>query len=258
MSAAALLLRQVAYERKLLVRNSAVLFFSILLPIIFLVIFAGTAKDSRVAEAGGIELSAYYVPGIAVLGIVSTTFLNLAMGLTRQREAGILKRMRGTPLPSSIYIAGRVVAAIGTAFVLVAVLLTLGWVLYGIDVPGRTLPGLVLTVAVAAASLCCLGIAYSAAIPSEDAAPAFGNAVVLPLYFISGVFFSTEGAPGWFQTIADIFPVRHLVQSMLNVYNPHTAAPGIAWGHVGIIAAWGTVGAVLALRFFRWTPRRSG
>jgi ABC-2 type transport system permease protein len=257
-SSAALLLRQVRYERKLLLRNPAALFFSIMLPIIFLVIFAGTASNTRVADAGGIKLSAYYVPGIAVLGIVSTTFLNLAMGLTRQREDGILKRMRGTPLPAWLYIGGRVASAVLTAFLLVAVLLLIGRVLYGVDVPGRTFPGLIVTVAVAAASLCCLGIAFSAAIPSEEAAPAFANAVVLPLYFISGVFFSTAGAPGWLDAIANIFPVRHLVRAMLNVFNPHTAAPGIAWGHIAIIAAWGALGALLSLKFFRWTPKRSG
>jgi ABC-2 type transport system permease protein len=258
-STAALLWRQIEYERKLLLRSPAALFFSILLPIIFLVIFAGTGSDTKtVSEAGGISVSAYYVPGIAVLGIVSTTFLNLAMSLTRRREDGILKRMRGTPLPAGLYITGRVVSAVATSFALVAVLLFLGWALYGIDVRGATLPGLVVVVAISSAALCCLGIAFTAIIPSEDAAPAFANAVVLPLYFISGVFFSTGDAPGWLNAIADVFPVRHLVQAMLHVFNPHTAGPGIAWSHVAVIALWGAAGAVLAARFFSWTPKRSG
>jgi ABC-2 type transport system permease protein len=257
-STATLLLRQIEYERKLLLRSPAALFFSILLPIIFLVIFAGTAGNGRVAEAGGIKLSAYYVPGIAVLGIVSTTFLNMAMSLTRRREDGILKRMRGTPLPAGLYIGGRVASAIATAFALVAVLLLIGWGLYGVEVPGRTLPGLVVTVAVSAAALCCLGIAFTAVIPSEDASPAFANAVVLPLYFISGVFFSTGDAPGWLNAIADVFPVRHLVQAMLFAFNPHTAGPGIAWDHIGVMALWGVAGTLLAMRYFRWTPRQSG
>lgn len=258
MSAVALLWKQVEYERKLLLRSPASLFFGILLPILFLVIFAGTAGNGRVAEAGGIKLSAYYVPGIAVLGVVSTTFLNLTMSLVRRREDGILKRMRGTPLPASVYIGGRIVSAVATAVALVAVLVFLGWALFGVDVPGDTLPGLVVTVVVSAAALCCLGIAFTALIPSEDSAPAIANAVVLPLYFISGVFFSTGDAPNWLNAIADVFPIRHIVQAMLAVFNPHTAAPGIAWSHIAVIALWGVAGALLAVRYFRWTPKHSG
>ncbi len=168
------------------------------------------------------------------LGIVSTTFVNLAIGLTIERENRQLKRIRGTPLPIPAFIAGRVATAFALAAALTVVLLAVGRVAYGVSLPGSTAPGVVLSLFVGAAAFCCLGFAFSTVIPNEDAAPPVVNAVVLPLYFVSGLFFPTDDAPAWLTTLAEAFPIKHLAEALFEAFDrwrQARASRGVTWGY---------------------------
>jgi ABC-2 type transport system permease protein len=247
--------RQMRYATVAYLRNPPAVFFGLMLPVLFLLIFATVFGNDTIDSRGGIKQSTYYVPGLIALGIVSTTFVSLSMGLVVLRENRVLKRLRGTPLPAPAFIAGRVSTAAGMALALTVILLAIGRVAYGVDIPGSTLPGVVLALVVGAASFCCLGFAFSTVVPNEDAAPAVVNALVLPLYFISGLFFPTDSAPAWLNDLAKVFPIKHLSEALLQPFEPGTAAPGIAWGHLGIVALWGVAGLLIAARTFRWTPK---
>ena len=255
MSTARLAAHQVRYATISYLRNPPAVFFGLLMPVIFLVIFATVFGNDTIESRGGISQSTYYVPGLVALGIVSTTFVNLAMALVVLRENRVLKRLRGTPLPASAFLAGRVATAVGMAAALTVVLLVIGRIAYGVDLPGATAPGVILSLVVGAAAFCSMGVAFSTLVPNEDAGPPVVNAVVLPLYFISGVFFPTDEAPGWLNDVASVFPIKHLAEALLEAFEPGASAPGIAWGHLGIVAAWGIVGALAATFTFRWTPK---
>lgn len=255
MNVVRLALLQVAFQARSALRNPPVIFFSLLLPVLFLVIFATIFGNETLDSRGGIRTATYYVPGLVALGIVSTTFVNLAIGLTIERENRQLKRIRGTPLPVGAFIGGRVATAFALATALTIVLVLIGWVAYDVSVPGSTLPGVVISLLVGAAAFCCLGFAFTTVIPNEEAAPAVVNAVVLPLYFISGLFFPTDDAPAWLTTLAEIFPIKHLSEALFEAFDPATTGAGIAWGHIGIVAAWGVVGFAIAVATFRWTPK---
>jgi len=133
----------------------------------------------------------------------------------------------------------------------------IGRLVYGVELPGRTLPGVALTVLVGTASLCCLGFAMTAIIPSENAAPAVTNAIVLPLYFISGIFIPADQIPKAMQSVAGFFPVKHVFDAMLYAFDPSSPGPGIRGGDLLVLAAWGVVGLVVATRTFRWTARNA-
>lgn len=255
MSVVALALRQAAFQSRASLRNPPVVFFSLLLPLLFLVIFATVFGNETLESRGGIKTSTYYVPGLIALGIVSTTFVNLAIGLTIERENRQLKRIRGTPLPIPAFIAGRVATALALATALTIVLLAVGRVGYGVSLPGSTVPGVALSLLVGTGAFCCLGFAFATAIPNEDAAPPLVNAVVLPLYFISGLFFPTDGAPAWLTTLADVFPIKHLAEALFEAFDPATTGAGVAWADLGIVAAWGVAGFAVAAATFRWTPK---
>jgi ABC-2 type transport system permease protein len=200
-------------------------------------------------------MTAYYVPGIVALGLVSVTYVNMAISLTVQRENGRLKRLRATPLSLGVFMFGRVVVQIGFAFLITAVLVLLGWLIFGVPLRAAAIPDIALVLVVASASFACLGIAMTALIPNEDAAPAITNVTVLPLYFISGVFFPLTGAPAWMSTVAGLFPIKHLAESLLAAFDPAGTGPGVDWVQLGIVALWGAAGLLLALKFFRWSPR---
>jgi ABC-2 type transport system permease protein len=250
-------LHQARYDLRAFLRNRQSQFFTLALPVLFLVIFAsvfGGRGHTVPVPHGRISTSVYYVPGIITLGIIAASFGNLVASVTAQRERGVLKRRRATPVPASAIIAGRVITAIVIAVVMAAVLLGIGWAAYGAHVPGRTALALVVTVMTGAASFCCLGYALTSLIQNEDAALPSTQAILLPLYFISGVFVAVTVMPHWLADVGEIFPVRHLADALLAAYNPHTTGLGFAGQDLLIVAAWGAAGLLVALRKFSWLP----
>ena len=242
MNAAGLTLKQFAYENKAFWRNPAAAFFTFVFPLMFLVIFNGLFEETQ-----------FYVPAIAAFAVITACFTNIAMGVTIARDQGVLKRMRGTPLPAVSYLLGRVLHAVFIALILVAIVTLAGALFYDVD-PPSDLGRFVVTLATGAASFCALGLAFTALIPNEEAAPAVVNAAVLPLSFVSDIFIPSDHAPDWMQTIADIFPIKHFAQAMLASFDPSFRE----WSNVDLIvvAIWGVVGLVAAIRFFSWEPRR--
>ena len=250
-----LAVHQFRFDLLAFVRNRQSRFFTLVLPVLFLVIFASLFHGNTVTVPGGtISTSVYYVPGIITLGIIAAAFVNLVISVTAQRESGILKRRRATPVPAASIIAGRALTSVVVALGITALLLALGWLLYRAAVPGRTAGALAVTVIIGAVAFCCLGFALASVINDQDAAQPITQAVILPLYFISGVFVAVSVLPHWLADIASVFPVRHLAAALLAAYNPHTTGAGFAWGDLLIVALWGIAGLAIALWRFSWVP----
>jgi ABC-2 type transport system permease protein len=246
MSGTALALRQIAYENRAFWRNPPAAFFTFVFPLLFMLIFN---------VLFGADAARFFTPAIIVFGVVTATFTNLAMSISIVRDAGVLKRVRGTPLPPWAYLAGRIGHAVLVALLLVVIVAAFGALVYSVPVPWDALPVLVLLLAVAAAAFSALGLGVAGLIPNADAAPAIVNAVVLPVLFISNVFIQMDNAPGWLDTVSHLLPVRHFADAMLDLYRLGADA-GVPWAAIGVIAAWGVIGVALALRFFSWEPRR--
>jgi ABC-2 type transport system permease protein len=250
----ALVGHQFRYDQKAFWRNPAAVFFTVMFPVIVFLILAVVFNGETIDVRGGVEATTYYVPAIMSLAIISATMQTLAMTLVIAREDGRLKRGRGTPMPPWVFIAGRVGNSIVVALMMLVLLAAIGGVLYGVSVPWDRLPAILLTLVVGAASFCCLGIALTAAIPSQDAAAAIVNALLLPLYFLSGVFIPEDQLPDGVITFAGLFPVRHFFDAFFDAYVP-AGGTAVSWDSLAIVALWGVAGLLLAIRFFRWTPR---
>jgi ABC-2 type transport system permease protein len=255
MSATALVLHQFRYDQKVFWRNRASVFFTAIFPLMFLLLLATISKNAQI-EGLDVNGATYYVPAIVALAVIAATTVKLAMNLSSEREAGMLKRVRGTPLPPSVFVAGRVGNSLVISLIMLVLVSAIGAIFYGVAIPTETLPAVLVTLAVGAVSFSCLGFALAAAIPSEDAAPAVTNAIVFPLYFLSGIFVPEDEVPNGVLHVADFFPVRHFFQALFTAWDPNTTGSGLELGHLAIVAAWGVVGLALALRFFRWEPRR--
>lgn len=258
MSGIGLGIRQFRFENKAFWRNPAAAFFTFAFPLMFLFLFPlifGSGEVNYFGET--ISTVTFYVPAIGAFAIITATYTNNGMTLTFAREEGILKRKRGTPLPAGSYLFGRILHSMFVAFLLIGITVLVGWVFHDVVIPDKTLPAFLLTILVGAASFCALGIAITAYIPNVDAAPAVINASILPLMFISDVFIPLEaGAPEWLTTVAEIFPIYHFSHAMLSAFiNPPGSGSGFEWGHLGVIAAWGVGGLLVALKKFSWEPR---
>ena len=249
-----LLLHQLRYDQKVFWRNPPAVFFTVMFPVVLLLIFATIFGDQTVGGRDGIEVTTYYVPAIITLSIVSATMQTLAMSLVLAREDGRLKRGRGTPMPAWVFIAGRVGNSIVVAVLMLVLISVLGKLLYGVTIPWERAPDLLVVLALGAASFCCLGIALTALIPSQDAAAPIVNALLLPLYFLSGIFVPDDELPDGVIDFANHFPIRPFFQAIFDAYLPGNG-PALAWDHLLVVGIWGVAGLVLAIRFFRWTPR---
>jgi len=188
--------------------------------------------------------------------VITAAYTNIAIGVVFQRDAGILKRTKGTPLPGWAYLGGRVLHVLIIAVLLVLITSAFGVVFYSADVPtGTLLLKFAAVVVVGAMSFAALGLATTAIIPNADAAPAVVNAIILPLLFLSGIFipFGVE-TPEWIKTVARIFPVKHFADAMRAGF--YGAPFEFLWRDVLVVAIWGLAGLILAARFFTWEPRR--
>ena len=257
MNGPGLVWHQLRYDQKTFWRDPAAVFFTVVLPLIFLFIFVTIfGNDTVTTEAGrAIKGSTYYVPGIVTLAVGSATFVYVAISVTVSRERGLLKRLRKTPLPTWALMAGRIGTSVAVTFLLTAVVVALGRLVYGVALPGSTAIGAVAALVLGAAAFCALGFAVTAATPSENAAAPITNAIVLPLYFISGIFVPYDLIPDAMRRVAEIFPVRHLYEALLTAFDPRTSGAGVEVGNLAVLAAWGVGGLLIAMRTFRWAPR---
>jgi ABC-2 type transport system permease protein len=252
---AALVWHQFRFDQKAFWRSPASVFFTVMLPVIFLLIFATIFSGETLDKPfDSLKTTTYYVPAILTLAVVSATLVNLAINLTVEREDGILKRSRGTPMPPWAFIGGRIGNSLVLTLIMLVLITLLGHFVYGVSVPFARAGGVLVSLAIGAASFCALGIALTRLIPSEDAAPAITNVTVLPLYFLSGVFIPETDIPDGVLHVAGVFPIRPFFQAFFAAWVP-SAGSEFQWGHLGVVALWGLAGLIIALRTFRWTPR---
>jgi ABC-2 type transport system permease protein len=248
-----LVLHQARYDLLAILRNRQARFFTLILPLLFLIIFVGVFGNHTIKDTG-VKTSTYYVPGISALAVIAASFVNLVITITTQRESGVLKRRRTTPVPAWALIGARTLTAIAVSLAVMAVVLVIGTVAYGVDIRTAAIPGIALTGLIGAAAFTCLGYALSTAIESADAAQPTVQAIMLPLYFISGVFVPNVNLPTWLADVAKLFPVQHLADGLHRAFDPFAHGTGIVWSDIGILALWGVAGLFVALRRFSWTP----
>lgn len=254
MKITALFATQVRYVNKAFWRNPASAFFTFAFPLIFLVVFTSLLGNFKENLSGvTVKSSTYYVAAMAAFAVITACYTNVAMTITFQRDLGVLKRVRGTPLPSGTYLGARVVHALLMGVLLVCITAVFGWGLYHADIPsGLTLVRFVVMLVVGSGAFAAMGFAITAVIPNADAAPAVVNASILPLLFLSGVFIPINAhSPEWIRWIARVFPVSHFANGMFAGF----LGTRFDWTDLVVVAGWGVAGLLVAVRFFSWEPR---
>jgi len=259
-SALRLSLRQVRFTNKAFWRNPAAAFFTFVFPLMFLVIFTTLFGNTEVTLPGPdgqpitVSQSTFYVAAMAAFAVITACYTNLAISVCFQRDAGILKRVRGTPLPGPAYLSARVLHAVLVSVVLVTITAAFGATFYGSDLPGGVdLLVFVLVVLVGAASFSALGLAVTAIVPNADAAPPVVNVTILPILFLSDIFIPLgDDPPTWVNVVGQVFPVRHFSEAMQAGF----IGTEFQWSDVLVVALWGVAGLVLAASFFSWEPRK--
>ena len=262
MSALSLSLQRGALEIKQFLRSRESVVFSLAFPVMMMLIFGSIFTNT--IEGTNVKMTQYFVTGMIASGLMATGFQNLAIQIPIERDRGVLKRLRGTPMPRTAYFVGKVLMVLAIAVAETALLMLVGVLLFGVDLPrgaGHWLTfAWVSVLGVTAFTLC--GIAFSSLARTGRGAPAVATPVALVLQFISGVFFVYTNLPAWMQQVAALFPLKWLCQGMRAVFLPdsfgaHEAAHSFELGRVALVlGAWCVAGLALCLLTFRWTDRR--
>ena len=259
-SALSLGVRRIGIELRQFFRDKDSAVFTFALPMLLLVVF-GSVFNTDIAP--GVTFSQYFVAGMIASGVIYTAFQNLAINIPMERDDGTLKRLQGTPMPRSSYFIGKVGLTVLVYIVQVALLLLIGVLFFGLDLPDSAAKWWTFTwISVLGLISCTLaGIAFSSVPRSGRSASALVTPIVLVLQFTSGVFFVFSQLPGWMQGFASLFPLKWLTQGMRSVFLPDTfAAEEVSGGwDLPMVALalviWCIIGAVLVLTTFRWQRR---
>ncbi len=255
---------QVRYQNKIFWRTPIAAFFTLVFPLMFLVVFTAVFGNDRIDELG-ITTAQFYAPALAVFAAASATYTNLAVSTAIVRDEGILKRVRGTPLPPWVYMTGRIGSAVWIALLAVTMMMSVGVVLFSVEIIGARLPA---ALAVFSVGVCCfaaLGLTVAALVRDAESAPAVANATLLPLAFLSDIFIPAVDPSPWLEVAGNLFPLKHFAVAFSGAFNPTLSGDGWAWSggpgeyaigeDLAVMALWGIAAVLVALRTFTWEPR---
>jgi ABC-2 type transport system permease protein len=247
--------RQVWYEQLSFWLNPLGAFFTLGFSTIFLILLGAIAGNSKIGSGyGAVKLTQYYLASFTAYAIMAACFTVLASTLVNRREMGLLKRLRLSPVPTWSLLSAIFLSTMIVALLQVGILLGVGTLGFGDHLPPQGL-AFILAIVVGMFSFTALGIGMSTLVPNPDAAGPMISIVFFLLLAFSGLYFPIK--PG--STLANIsgyFPVRHLITAVLASFNLPPGANPWAWHDLLVMAIWGVAGVVVALRRWRWAPRR--
>ena len=247
-----MLVHQLRAEQRLYWRSHELAFFTFIFPLLIYILLGSVYGDDPI-ESEGVTGSQYLLAGILGYGVAATAFAGLAIIVVLRRESGVLKRLRGTPLPGWAYV-GAVLASTTIVFTIeVVALLVLANVMFDVPYPDRWL-SLALAVLLGVVAFAALGVALTTVIRSAEGASAVVNAVYLPMAFLAGSFWTPQAYPPVLEAIANLLPLTYYIELMQDIVlqNEQIWAD---WTNVSVVAAWGLIGLVVTVLRFRWEPR---
>jgi len=209
-----LFVHELKTEIRLYTRSRELAFFTFLLPIIFFVLLGSVYGDSD--KIKGYRAPDYLLTGMLGYGVAATAFSGLAIVLVIRRETGVLKRLRATPLPASVYIVAVLLTSMLAFVVEAVVLIALGMLLFDAEFP-KSLGSLALAILLGGSAFALIGVGISGLVRRAEGASAVITALYLPLSFVSGAFFSQQNFPDWLKAIADVLPLTYF----LDAYRSH-------------------------------------
>ena len=245
-----LFLHELRAQQRLFWRNREAAFFSFLFPIILLVLLGSVYGDD---EIDGVSGATFLLAGLIGYGVAATAFASLAITLVVRREAGLLKRVRGTPLSPADYLAAVIASMVLVIGLQAAAQVLIGRFLLDAAWPASPLSFVVVLV-LGAASFAALGLAITAFVRTGEGSSAVVNAIFLPMAFISGAFFSPHDLPRFLEIVSEVLPLTYLLRLIRSTFI-EGATLSSSPGALAALAAWGLFGLVLAGRMFRWEPR---
>jgi ABC-2 type transport system permease protein len=242
-------------------RNTRAVVFTIVFPVVLLVLFNSvfSGKNGTTKFHGArVDFASYFTPGIVAYSIMLTGFSGLLIALTTNRERGLLKRYRGTPMPPWVFLGGQILQTVVMVLIMAVLLIAIGAIAYDVHLQDGNIGALAVYLVLGTATMCSLGLALTRVTTTADAASAVGPFVTVILGFISGVFIPVADLPNWLADLGRVFPLAHLAEGLQRCFSSTTTGSALDGTNVAVLAAWGVAALAVAIRTFRWEPQGAG
>ncbi len=217
----------------------------------------GGGNKTFVQDGQTIKTAVFFVPGLIALAVISASFSNLLTDLVAQRDSGVLKRRRATPVPAFALIGGRTLTAATISLVTAVLLLLVGGNVYDMNIPNNALPAVAVMILFGSVTFSALAYALAPSIRSSGAIQPVIQLILLPLYAISGVLLPNSKNPHWLNEVAGVLPLQHLAHGLHHAFDPTTHGIGLSIVDLAVLSAWAVTALVLATRRFTWLPASS-
>ena len=248
-----MLAHQLRFERKTFWRSREAAVFIFVFPLLLYALLGSVYGDDIDFDGRRVPAVDVLLAGLFGYGAANTAFGGLAIVLVVRREAGVLKRIRATPLPPRVYLTAVLLSTLVTFALQSVGLLVLGGLVFGASTPANWL-GFAGAVVLGVASFAGMGLAAASLIRSAEGVSAVVNVVILPMAFLSGAFGPTQDFPAVLQAIADVLPLTYFIDIVDGVYLDGSSLFSDPKA-LAVVLAWGAAGLAVALRWFGWMPR---
>jgi ABC-2 type transport system permease protein len=255
---------RIGIELRAFFREKQSMAFVFAMPAIMLVLLGSIFRGD--AAGHGVSVGELFAAGLIGGGIMATSYQNLGMAIAIERDRGLLKRLRGTPMPAGAYFIGKMGLVLISTLAETVILIVVGMLVDHLRLPTSAERWWTFAWVFLLGTITCtlLGIAASSVPRSARSATAVITLPFVVLQFISGVYVPFTFVPPWLRDIAAIFPLKWICQGLRSVFLPAQAAtlePAGSWelGRTALVlAAWVAAGLVLCLTTFRWQRRQDG
>jgi ABC-2 type transport system permease protein len=206
-------------------------------------------RSERLTERGSRYID-FLIPGLLGMNLMGTGIWSIAFSVTTARNRRILKRLVATPMRKSHYLLAQILGRLMFLIPEVVVLVGAGWLFFDVAVKG-SLALLFLVSLLGAMTFCGLGLLTGSRVNTIEGASGIANLIMLPMWLLSGVFFSSERFPDAVQPVINALPLTALNQALRGIMTEGQGLVGIA-PQIAIVALWGIVSFAVALKIFRW------
>lgn len=206
-------------------------------------------RVEQVTEKGSRYID-FLIPGLLGMNLMGTGIWSLAFSITSARNRRVLKRLIATPMRRGDYLLSQILGRLAFLVPEILLLAGFGWLAFDVPMRGSLLLFFALCL-LGTMSFCGLGLLIASRVKTIEGVSGLANFVMMPMWLLSGVFFSTERFPDIAQPLIRALPLTALNEALRGIMNEGHGLVEIA-PQLAILAVWGIVTFAVALKIFRW------
>lgn len=236
-------------EFKIFLRNPTGTFFTIIFPLMLILVFGGIYGNGANPEFGGYGIVDVFVPSFTGMIVATSALMVLNTDIATAREKGILRRLKATPLRPLTILTAKVAMVFSITSIAMVLMVVVAQFAFGLRFNGNPIE-LIAGFILSSFSFFAFGLVIASVMPNVRAAESFGFILFFLMLFLSGVFVPFEVVPDAVQQVAKIFPMTHVTILMRGLWIGQSMASHLT--EIAVLAGILVAGFLISAKIFRW------